>query len=345
LSCDATGAFIALVVSAAGLLAMSRTLGSVARVPEEIRARLLDNITRHGLASGFVDTFRVSFSSPTLQTDYVLAALLGPFPPRVKAACGLVFAFAIFVALFAHMRDPFAETERPRRGVRPACALFALAVMVAPAAIQIPNDLSRLEFRLITTAVLLSVAALPPHAWARARAPRWALACAAAALLAVWARQLGGISSELAPAVHLMARLGPSDRLLSLPMHDDSAYLEDANSVLHYDAMFHTARTGGITSLFWAKFSPRLPIGYRPLKEPAHPPDWAPWALEETQLTSYTHVFVRWPAPDEEARTHELAARVVRMRDAGVLVPLACEGGCCLFAVNVVPADDAHASR
>jgi hypothetical protein len=326
----------ALCASAAGFVVTSRVLGSVAHLPEGFGGRLLSSMTEHGVVDGFVGAFRISFASPVLKLDYVIASVLGPFPPRIKIACAAMLTVAALAARLGRRAppSPAAAVSDPVRGLRPALLVFALFAVLAPAALQVPDDLSLLDFRLVTTATILGIAALPPHAWARARVPTRVFACATFGLLAVWARQLEGIAGELAPAVRLTERLAPGDRLLSLPMHDDSAYLEEANAVLHYDAVFHTARTGGVTSLFWARFSPRLPVGYAPLAEPARPPDWAPWAIEDAQLMTYSHVLVRWPAPDEEERMHGLADRVVRLRERRVLEPIACDEGCCLFAVR-----------
>jgi hypothetical protein len=321
----------ALSASAAGFVVTSRVLGSVAHLPHGFGGRLLSSMTEYGVVDGFVGTFRISFASPVLKLDYVVASVLGPFPPRVKIACAAMLVVAIVAARLGPRTRP---ASVPVRGLRPALLVFAIFAVLAPAAVQVPDDLSLLDFRLVTTATILGIAALPPQAWARARVPTRVFACAMFGLLAVWARQLEGISGELAPAVRLTERLAPGDRLLSLPMHDDSAYLEEANAVLHYDAVFHTVRTGGVTSLFWARFSPRLPVGYAPLAEPARPPDWAPWAIEDAQLMTYSHVLVRWPAPDEEERMHVLADRVVRLRERRVLEPIACDEGCCLFAVR-----------
>ena len=170
----------------------------------------------------------------------------------------------------------------------------------------------------------------------RSHAPRLALAVSAALALLVWARQLRGTAGEVMQTVRLTSRLGPGDRLLALSMHDASAFLDRGNAVLHYSAVHHTVRTGGVTSLFWGRYSPRLPVGYRPGREPARPFDWSPCQLTEAQLFTFSHVIVRWPDVDDDERLRELAARVVALRDRGALATVACDGGCCLYEV-VVP--------
>ncbi|MDF2694780.1 MAG: hypothetical protein K0S65_3163, partial [Labilithrix sp.] len=125
----------------------------------------------------------------------------------------------------------------------------------------------------------------------------------------------------------------PGDRLLALPMRDASAFLDPRNAVLHYSAVHHTARTSGVTSLFWGRFSPRLPVGYQPGREPAHPFDWAPWELADQQLQAFSHVIVRWPGPRDDARLRELGAHVKSLSEQGVLRTVACDGDCCLFQV------------
>ncbi len=118
-----------------------------------------------------------------------------------------------------------------------------------------------------------------------------------------------------------------------LRMHDTSAYLDERNSILHYAPVFHTARTGGVTSLFWASYTPRLPVGYSS-EGPRRPPDWAPWELREEELADYTHVLVRWPVADDDIRLHSLRDRIEQYRNKGVLTTIATDGNCSLMAIG-----------
>jgi hypothetical protein len=305
---------------------------------------LLDNVRAYGVLDGLVGTFRISFTSGFEKLGQVVASLLGPFPWREKVLVAVVAAFAVAVH---HRSATDVATPLAARGVRPALGAFFLLAISAPAAIQVPDDLSLLDFRLITTATILCVAVLPrtaadaaPKSW-RARL---AIPVGVALALLLWARQLFGAASEVMDTVSLVERLGPRDRLLALPMHDASAYLDERNAVLHYAAVHQTARHGAVTSLFWGRFSPRLPVGYRDGAEPAHPPDWAPWMLREEELSGFSHLVVRWPEAEDDARLHELAARVERFSADERLRLVACRGASCLFAVAAVGDGELHSS-
>lgn len=300
-----------------GLAVASRALGSVASLPPGLGAELARNVRIWGLYDGVVGTFRISFTHPLEKLNQIAANVLGPFPWRFKLILGLGL-----LAILLTARRTKAEALP---GIRPALVAFAVLAALAPAALQVPDDLSLLDFRLLTTAFVLALAAVPPLAFGRGR-----LVLVTAAFLAVWARQLGGAAEEVMRTVRLVDRLDPAARVLALPMHDASAWLDERNAVLHYAAVHHTARNAGVTSLFWARFSPRLPVGYRPGHEPPHPFDWAPWELEDAQLDAYTHVLVRWPHDDDEPRLHELARRV---RELERLRVVACDDDCCLYDV------------
>lgn len=308
------------VVAMSAWLGM-RLAGGNAKLPTGIGATLMANIRGYGVIDGTLGTFRISFTHWSEKLDQIAAAIVGPFPHAWKLIAGA----ALVVAIGSGSPDK-------RRGLRIPCAALGLAAILAPVAIQVPDDLSLLDFRLITTAVILGIAAIPP---ARIAFPR--LVVAVTALLALWARQLRGAAAEIGETVQLVADLGPDARVLALSMHDTSAYFDDRNSILHYAAVYHTVRSGGVTSQFWARFSPRLPVGYRAEFEPSRPPDWAPWLVTDTQLASYTHVVVRWPEADDEPEARALATRIHEWEAHGDVTLLTTAGSCALFAIAKAP--------
>jgi hypothetical protein len=318
----------------AGALVGARLAGAGAKMPPGLGAMLLANVRRYGVEDGVIGTFRVTFTHWLEKLDQVMASVVGPFPLPLKGVAASVIA-AVALADWRVRRGRRRSEGDPRAravpGARVAVVALGVAAILAPAALQIPDDLSLLDFRLITTATLVSVILLPPGLLD----PRRTLVAGVGGvlLLCLWARQLGGAAGEIMQTVRLVERLGPEDSVLALPMHDESAYMDERNEILHYAAVYHTARTGGVTSLFWGKFSPRLPVGYRTGQAPPAPADWSPWEMTEEQLLHYTHVVVRWPAPGEDERLLALARRIGALERAGSLRPLASDGACALFAV------------
>jgi hypothetical protein len=314
-----------------GVVITTRLVGGTPPLPADLGATLARNVHARGVIAGVVATFRISSTHWLDKLDQVIASVVGPFPLVGKVLASAVIGAMIALDLRARRRTG----EAPRRGVLGvgvACLALALAAILAPAAIQVPDDISLLDFRLITTATLVGIAAIPPGAVTRERV--LVLASGVALLLGLWMRQLGGAAGELAQTTRLIERLAPSDRLLSLSMHDASSYLDERNAILHYAAVYHTARSGGVTSLFWGKFTPRLPVGYLPGKQPDGPPDWSPWMVTENQLAGFTHVVVRWPTDRDDVELRELAPRIVALRDHGDLEPVASDGDCTLFKVT-----------
>ncbi len=320
-----------LLSSAAGILATTRLVGGAPPLPADLGATLAANVHARGLVAGIVDTFRISGTRWVEKVDQIVASVVGPFPLGAKVLATAVIAAMILLDLRSRRR----AGETPHRGVAGvglACLALALAAIVAPSAIQVPDDISLLDFRLITTATIVGIAAIPPGVVSRERV--LVLGSGVALLLGLWMRQLAGAAGEVAQTTRLLERLAPSDRLLSLSMHDASSYLDERNGILHYAAVYHTARSGGVTSLFWGKFTPRLPVGYLPGQEPKGPPDWSPWMVTEEQLAGFTHVIVRWPTDRDDVELRELGPRIVALRDHGELAAIASDGDCTLFRVT-----------
>lgn len=326
---------IGLLAAAGALLAAALRLASpsLAQRPE-LFATLVTNVRVYGLVLGTVGTFRISFSHQLLKLEMALANLCGPFPRTVQIVVTSAAVALVAFVLVERWRAPGREGSKVAavRGVRGAFVLFAILAVVAPAAIQIPDDMSSIDFRLLTVATMLALALVPPRAVSTFRTEA-ALAGFAALVVFVWARQLTGVAGETMQVVHLVDRLAATDRLLALPLRDSSAYLDRGNAVMHYAPVHHTARNAGLTSLFWGKFTPRLPIGYRPGAEPSHPFDWSPWELRDDQLASWTHLLAAEPEADDDERMHALAARVSSLEGDARLVRVACEGRWCLYEV------------
>ena len=333
---------LALGASLVGALGATRLVGGGPPLPPDLAATLLVNVHAQGVVRGVVSTFRISGTHWLEKIDQVVASVVGPFPLAGKLLAAAVLATVIALDLRARRKTD--DTSRSHatsfragrdvavHGVASACLALFVAAVLAPAALQVPDDLSLLDFRLITTATIVGIAAIPPGALSRERV--LILGAGVTLLLGMWLRQLSGAAEEVAQTTRLLERLGPSDRLLALSMHDASSFLDERNGVLHYAAVYHTARSGGVTSLFWGKFTPRLPVGYREGQQPKAPPDWSPWMVTEEELADFTHVIVRWPSAKDDLELRELGPRIEALRDRGKLEPLASDGDCTLFKVG-----------
>jgi hypothetical protein len=295
--------------------------GPVAPLPS---GALEDAIVKYGLVDGVAATFGVRWDSPAEKLDLLEATLLGPFPEygkSVVAACLVVTACLVGRA----------STPASSARVALAWALVGFAGLVAllPASLAAPDDICLVDFRAMVVLVMLAVAAVDPRRFELPRA-RLALVSCVALVTVLWAHQLSGVAREGADVVKLVQRLGPRDVLLALAFHDRSEFLDEANSVTHYLPVYHTALNGGVTSLFWGKFSHHLPVGYRPGKEPPHPPDWKPWEFTRAHLDAASAVLVEWPDTDDGA-VAVLGADPLRDELRHGFRSLECRGRWCLY--------------
>ncbi len=281
-------AIVAASVAASLLLWQSVGPGHVGAMPP---GALAAHIARDGVWNGVVSAFGVRWSAPEEKLELLAATLLCPFPLYGKVLVGIVLA-AIGIAVWsagrrATLEGGGARCRRPLFAASFVRALAGFAILTAalPTSLSAPDDVCLVDFRAIVVLVALSVAAVDARVFASARA-RVALAMGSVLVMGLWARQLAGIAREGQQVLHLVRRLGPADVLLALPFHDRSEYLDESNGLTHYLPVYHTVLNGGITSLFWGKFSHHLPVGYRPGKEPPHPPDWRPWEFTERDLAA-----------------------------------------------------------
>ncbi len=299
------------------------------------------NVDAWGVWQGFRGTFRVTFTPWGEKAAFLFSHLAGPFPRTAQLAILFgVLAFAAFGVLTRQRDASFAATSNtPLRSFRWVCLIMIGLACLAPGAVQVPDDICLFDFRLATVASILVVAGFAPRApEPTSQRATLALACW---IIGWWGRELRGTAYETMATVRLVSGLNAHDRLLALPMHDTSAHLDPSNTVLHYAAVYHTVRNAGVTSLFWGKFVPRLPIGYRAGAEPPHPADWSPWDVREEDISRWTHVLASFPESDDEVRAHELAARVEGWEREGRVTRLVCEGRSCLYRVGD-PHDGPH---
>jgi hypothetical protein len=286
-----------------------------------------DAVTASGLWGGAATATGARWSGVPEKAGLLRATFLGALPARAKSIVGLALAVTAGVASSAGTAGrPCTETRATLRR-----ALFGFLVLTAllPTSLSFPDDICLVDFRAMVLLALWGVAAIEPRAFDNTGARRALMACAAL-VTGLWTFHLTGLSVEGEEVVRLVQRLGPRDVLLALPFHDRSDYLDEDNSVTHYLPVYHTALNGGVTSLFWGRFSHHLPVGYRPGKEPLHPPDWKPWDVTAEALEAAPSVLVEWPDGDDDEMAIAGAARLHERLQRGFR-PVECRSRWCLY--------------
>jgi hypothetical protein len=299
--------------------------GHVAPLPRDV---LVAMVAREGLLNGVVDTFGLVWSTPEAKWSFAVSSVLGPLPCWGKAIVAAAATVASWIVWRARGRCGWAARRSDPGLARSGLGLFAVTLLV-PGSVCVPDAMSFIDFRLIFLLVPLGLAAMPQR-WFQPSRARAAVVGLGAAVTALWAHQLGGFAAEGQEVLALLDHLDARAVLLALPFHDRSEYFDEDNSLTHYLPVYHTARGGGVTSLFWARVSHHLPVGYRPGKEPAHPSDWRPWEFRRGDLFSATHVIVEWPDAGDAAVEVAGAARL-RHALGDDFALLGCRGRWCLY--------------
>jgi hypothetical protein len=259
--------------------------------------------------------------------NMIAATVFGPFPHRTRLTVEIGALVVALIVTLAHTRT--VVRERTARAYVWSGIAFVAVSLLLPHSVRKPDDLSYLDFRVMVFALAIALAAVPPR-WFSRPTPALALATAMTLFVGCWARQLFGDARELEGGVELVSRLRPTDRLLALSFHDRSAYFDESNAMNHYVGVYHTAFTGGVTSLFWGKFARHLPVGYREAPPP-RPPDWRPGEFTSDHVRAATHVLVTWPDASDTMRLRRGAEQLRAMTN---LREEACRGRYCLYSVE-----------
>lgn len=270
--------------------------------------------------------FRFTWTSLPARLDDVLWTVAGPYRFRAILLRLLVFgAFVLFVS-----RDRPAEVSAPiSTSSRRLVIWFGLACWMSPFGAYLGDEIAFLDLRLLTVAATLLFACADP-AWFRARRAFVALALVCAGSTAHFASCALGFSRDARAALDLLKRAEPGRTLLGLDYHGESRYFGRRFNVTHFLSMYYTVDHGGISTQFWARYTPHLPIDYRPGKRPAQPPDWSPWDFSRAHLADVDYVLVQWAT---EADTIDIrrASTVARELLDAETTRIGCEGLWCLY--------------
>jgi hypothetical protein len=320
-----------------GALAVLTVVGALWGAGEEIGAAKLSRLDFAGAmreSSGleFIDkVFRITWYDPIVTLNYVLWTLFGPY--RLKGQ--LLVASAIATCIVLCWR--FAATPAPPTGER-ACRFrrtttaFTVVSLLLPWGFYVPTELTFLNFRGITVAFGLLLAAIPPTS-VRSKMARAAVAGLAAVIAGHFAFRAFVFANEVKPIFSLLQRAQPRGVLLSLSCHNKSSQFARQFRVTHFLPMYYTVLDGGINTQFWANYVEHLPIGYRH-QAPAQPNDWAPETFRREHLSDSDYLIVEAADPDDSLSLQNgfRAAQAI-IRDAHLEAD-ACAGRWCLYRLK-----------
>ena len=295
----------------------------------------------HGGGGAFASfAVEAEWGDPIAKGAYVLLALVGTFPAPLKVAAAGALAAVAGAAALARSGTGSGGTEARARGRTSlegaerrrdllAAGAFLVVALAAPAAVKRPSDLAFLDYRLVTVAVTVLLA--------HVRLPRRPLVdgvtwAAAGVATAAWAFTFTGLRGEQRSVARLLSGLEPGHRLLALPIDPGSRYLDERNTATRYWPLWHTITNGGLTSSFWGRFSPHLPVGYREGEGFPSPHDWRPWEVTSAHLAFATHVLIAFP--DDAEGEWALLLQELRARVSARARSVVCEDRLCLFTLR-----------
>jgi hypothetical protein len=270
----------------------------------------------------------VSWQDPLVTLNHLSWTLFGPFRwgGQLAVAAGMLCVAASVrkSAGDAVPADPV--LYRHRR----AALLFALVSCLLPWGFRAPTEITYLNSRMIGLAAVLLLPLIPPG-WFQKRSARITLTAFCSFLVLNTGARAFGFAGEAEAPLRLLRLAQPRGLLAALPFHNRSAYFAKGFRLTHYLPMYYTSRDGGVSTQFWARYTPHLPVGYREGKRPALPPDWSPWNVQAGNLQDAEWIMTQQPTEDEPAQmmaSFEGVRSLVLAQGARLV---SCEGGWCLY--------------
>ena len=279
----------------------------------------------------FVNTMLdATWYDPPVTFNYLTWGTLGPY--RIL---GLAVAASAVVTCITQVVPSYTPDDLrvEARGYARTAWAFALFTCLIPWGIQVPSEITWLNFRLISLAFALLLPLIPPR-WFEVERSRAALIGLSLVYLGNFTVHAIGFNYEAAGATRLLAKVPNHETLLSLVFRSRSSYFAKGMRLTHFLPMYFTVLDGGICSQFWARYTEHLPIDYRPGKRPAQPDDWSPQHFDETKhLKDVGYVILQRTTKDDPlSAQNESAKAEQKLSQRAELVE--CDSGWCLSHVK-----------
>ncbi len=267
---------------------------------------------------------------PPVTFNYITWGTLGPY--RIT---GMAVSLLLVILALTQVVPVYQESHlRPEaRAYGRTAWAFGIFTCLVPWGIQVPSEITWLNFRLISLAFALLLPLVPPGLFAIPRASR-ALTALACGFLINFTVHAIGFNHEAASPIRLLARVPNNETVLSLVFRSRSAYYAKGIRVAHFLPMYFTILDGGICTQFWARYTEHLPIDYRSGKRPAQPDDWSPQNFDETKhLKDSGYVLLQRTTEDDPRGTQNDAARAEQKLSLRADL-VDCDGVWCLYKVR-----------
>src|SRR5262249_32582448 len=136
--------------------------------------------------------------------------------------------------------------------------------------------------------------ALVPPAWLETARARIAVTGFTVFFSVMFASQSYGFQSEAARVLRLLDRVPPKKVMVAVAFGNRSRYFGRNFRITHFLPLYYTTLHGGVDRQFWGRYTPHLPIDYRPGKIPLPAVDWTPEAFNpEVHLRGADYAFLQ----------------------------------------------------
>lgn len=279
------------------------------------------DIMRTSFGLEFVNhLFGITWYDPPVTASYVAWSALGPFRFGGMAIVGAVLAGGWYL-----LRRPTRSAEQSDL-VRSALFLLGIGCLV-PWGLSRPSEVSFLNLRVIVFAVTLLLAF---GAAGRVRNARGAIVASACAALLVGhlGYRLIAFDREAQPALQLMANVEPEHRMQVYAFASDSEHFGKVFRVSHWLPTYYVSHARGVSTQFWGRYTPHLPVAERNVGALPRAPTWSPERWRPEQFEAADYVMVQYATADDPRARRRASAGLRRALEARANRSLCRENWC-----------------
>ena len=266
----------------------------------------------------------LKFYDPFVIINYFLWNLLGPYPISTLTVMGVLLAGA-----YSYCRQLKVLQIGLRREMlyRPALAFFALTIL-APWGMYRPTELTFINFRMFTLAILLFA---PLITWELKGPGRMVFVMLIVGHFLHHSFRTLQLQQQSQTALSLMEQARPTGMMGSLVYHNKSPGFAKMFRLTHFLPMYYTVFYAGVNSQFWARYTTHLPIGYRlPFLQPNFAHDWNPHQFNREHLKDVKYVLWQNAAQTDRELEKNQAQKAKNILDSNFKL-VACQDLWCLY--------------
>ncbi len=281
-------------------------------------------VTMNYLFWNFVGTYRLTTLVPLSILYSLLVFGLHHLCRRVQTAPAVSEVLSKNKKQELEKSEEFKEAK-VQDAYKMATKIFLCVAILLPWGIYIPSEMTFINYRFLTLALILIIG-LWPFEWSKHPRQRLIVTILAFLSIGVYSYKTYMYQEETKVPLRMVASIPNNKVLGSVMFGNKSEYFGKILDLTHFLPMYYTIRSAGLNGQFWACYAPHLPVCYKPGKSISNTPDWQPWKFRPEDLNDIDYLlFSTMYYANNPVETGIKNAILARM------TVVECENGWCLY--------------